>query len=251
MGGHGAGGVGGGGLADEVEEEGFEGGARVGDFGVGAGALADGGDEGVERFLRGGGGEGQGGEVAAEEEVVEGALREERAVEEDGDFVADVLDVGEEVGGEEDGFAAGGEGADDVLDLARALGVEAGGGFVEDDEVWVVEEGLREADAAGHALGEVADDAVAGFVEADHAQELLGAGADGGGGEVEERAVEAEGFERGEVRVETGFLGEVADAGLDGDVGGGGAKDAEGAGGGEEESEDELDGGGFAGTVGA
>ena len=50
--------------------------------------------------------------------------------------------------------------------------------------------------------------------------------------------------------VEAGFFGEIAAAGLDGDVGGERAEDAEGAGGGEEESENELDGGGFAGAVG-
>ena len=77
---------------------------------------------------------------------------------EDEDAVADGIDFGKEVGGEEDGVARG-EGLDEGADLAHLVGIESDGGFVEDEDIGIVDEGLGEADALAVALGELADEA--------------------------------------------------------------------------------------------
>ena len=77
--------------------------------------------------------------------------------------------------GQQDRFAAAGEGEDQVLDLATAERVEPGRRLVEDDEVGVVDERLSEADAARHALGKFADDAAPRVLESDHVEQLLDA----------------------------------------------------------------------------
>ncbi|OPZ23512.1 MAG: hypothetical protein BWZ02_03186 [Lentisphaerae bacterium ADurb.BinA184] len=152
---------------------------------------------------------------------------------------------------QDDRLAAAGEEADDVLDLTAADGVEARGGFIEDDQLGVVDKGLGEADATGHALGELADGAVAGGAEADHFEELPGAFGAFVGMDAEEGAEEIKRLGGGQVAVEVGFLGKVADAAFGLDVAGGLAKDDELAARGVEQAEEELDGGGFAGAVGA
>jgi hypothetical protein len=238
-------------FADDADEEVFEGGGGVGDFdGGGAGAgevLLEVGDLG--------GGEAGGlelGDIAALDEFADFVFDHFFAAEEDGDAVADVLDVGKEVGAEEDGFALVFEGDDEVFHFAGADGVEAGGGFVEEDEVGVVDEGLGETDASGHAFGVFAEFALAGFfVEADGIEEGGDAAAEFFAGDFEESAVEVEGFFAVEEAVEVGFFGEEADAFVDDGGTGGFAKDGGGASGGEDEAEEEFDGGGLAGAIGA
>ena len=189
--------------------------------------------------------------VGAGEQFVESALGLDAAAVIDDDSVAEVLDIGEEVGGTADGLAAAGEGDDEVLDLATAEWVEACGGFVEDDEVGIVDQGLSDADAALHALGELADGAGTGLTEADHLDELFGALAPFGGVELEQGSEEVERLAGVEVAVEVGLLGEVADAGLDTDVAGGLIEDSDGPLGWVEEAEHHLDGRGFSGAVGS
>jgi hypothetical protein len=86
-----------------------------------------------------------------------------------------VLDVGEQVAGEDDGLAAAPEFEDEVLDLPGADGVQARGGLVEDEEFGVVDQGLGDADAPLHALGVLADGPVLGVGQADHVQQLVDA----------------------------------------------------------------------------
>src|SRR5947208_7752589 len=76
---------------------------------------------------------------------------------------------------ENDGLASAGQGDDEVLDFAATDGIETGSGFVKDDEIGIVDEGLGEADAALHAFGEFADGARASLAEADHFEQLFGA----------------------------------------------------------------------------
>src|SRR3989442_4225676 len=72
-------------------------------------------------------------------------------------------------------LAAPREREDEVLDLAAADGVEAGSWFVEDNEVGIIDERMRQADAALHALREFAHRPRARLAQADHFQQLLGA----------------------------------------------------------------------------
>ena len=72
----------------------------------------------------------------------------------------DVLHFGQDVGAEDDGVVAG-EAVDQLADFDDLLGIEAGGGLVEDQDVGVVDDRLGEADALAVALGELADQLVA------------------------------------------------------------------------------------------
>lgn len=101
----------------------------------------------------GGVGEGDLGLVLEGDELFERALLEEFSLMDDADGVADFLHLFEEVGAEKDGDAVGFEAQDEVADLAGAKGVDAGSGFVEDEEAGRLNERLREANALKHSLG--------------------------------------------------------------------------------------------------
>src|SRR5262249_28282205 len=101
-----------------------------------------------------------------------------------------------------------------------------------------------------HALGVLAEDALAVGLEADLFDQLLGLGLARGRGHVEEPAVEVERLLGVEEAVQVRLLGQVADALVLADVGGGLADEEGIALGGEEQAEQQLDRGGLAGAVG-
>src|SRR5579875_848673 len=72
---------------------------------------------------------------AAGAELGQGALEDETAGAHDAHVRADLLDLGQQVGGDEDGDAAGGDFPDQAADLAGALRVQPVGGLVEDDQL--------------------------------------------------------------------------------------------------------------------
>ena len=163
--------------------------------------------------------------------------------------VAHVFHVRQQMAAQDDGLAAPGQRQDQILDLAAADGVEAGGRLVEDDQVGVVDERLGQADAALHALGELADRPRPGLAQADHFEQLLGAVLALVPGQAEEVAEEIQRLAGIEVAVEVGFLGQVADARLGGDVAGRMAEDLDVPFGRIQQPEQQLDGGGLAGAV--
>src|SRR5438093_13640724 len=73
------------------------------------------------------------------------------------------------------GLAATCQSEDQILDLATANRIEAGGRLVENDEVRIVDERLRQANAPLHALREFAHRACVRLRQAHHVEELLGA----------------------------------------------------------------------------
>ena len=89
-----------------------------------------------------------------------GAFADDAAFVDDDDAVGEGVGLFEVVGGEEDGFAAGGEGADLLPEAAAGFDVEADGGLVEEDEVGVAAEGEGEEDALLLAAAELAEHAV-------------------------------------------------------------------------------------------
>ena len=68
------------------------------------------------------------------------------------DAVADFLDLAEEMRAEKNGDAAVLEIENEVADFAGAGGIDAGGGFVEDQEPGLLDQRLGEADALEHPL---------------------------------------------------------------------------------------------------
>ena len=95
------------------------------------------------------------------EQVGLGALGDDAAVADDDEVVGDDLDLVEQVGGQQDGAAAVGVAAQEVAHPADAGGVEAVGGFVEDEDLGVADEGGGDAEALAHAEGVVAHAPVA------------------------------------------------------------------------------------------
>ena len=174
------------------------------------------------------------------------------ALVEDGDAVADVLHVLQAVAAHEDRLALLAQLDDQVLHPARAERVEAGGRLVEDDQLRVVDERLGQADALPHALGVFLEDALLVVGRGRPSRSAPAARLRRTAGvEVEQPAVEVERLLGVEEAVEVRFLGQVADAFVLVDVGGGLAEDEGLAVGGEEQAEQQLDGGGLAGAVGA
>jgi hypothetical protein len=84
------------------------------------------------------------------EEGFWGSVREEAAVRKDSDVGGNSLNVGDDVRGEDDDALAGKLG-EEIAEAHALLGIEAGGGFVHDEELRVIEQSLRDADALAHA----------------------------------------------------------------------------------------------------
>ncbi len=66
------------------------------------------------------------------------------------------LDLGEDVSAEQDGMFFA-EVADEFTNLADLIRVEAVGGFVEDEELWAVDEGIGQSDALAVSFGQGGD----------------------------------------------------------------------------------------------
>ncbi len=139
-----------------------------------------------------------------------------------------------DVGGDEEGGApVGGDGVEEVPQVAAEYGVEADRGFVQDEEFGGAEEGDGEGDAAALAAGEVAREGVGvgGEVHVgDGVGDVLVAALGGGAAGVEDRGEVVQVLADGQVVVDGGGLGDVTDAGAECGVAGGEAEDVQGAG---------------------
>ena len=139
------------------------------------------------------------------------------AAVEDDDAGADALDGVEFVGAEEDDFAARGEFLDEAAEDEGRADVEAGEGFVEKNEIGIVEEGGADEDLLAHALGVTGDGGVAVVVEAEDAEHAVDALGGFAGREFAKLRDHGEVFDGGEMVVEIGLFGDVAHATLVGD----------------------------------
>lgn len=171
--------------------------------------------------------------MGAGAQCVGGVLGEDAALAHEEQVVA-ALGLVHDVGGDEDRRAAGGgDVVEEVPQVAAQDGVEADGGFVEDQELGSAEQGDGEGDAAALAAGEVAGEGAgaAGEVDVgDGAGDGGGSAVGGGSAGVEDGGEVVEVLPDGEVVVDAGCLGDVADAGAEPGVAGGVAEDVEGAG---------------------
>src|SRR5690606_24756675 len=123
-------------------------------------------------------------ETALAQQLVVGAAFDDSALVHDEDLVGG-LDGGEAVRDHEGGAAAA-EVLESVPDEGLALGVEAGGGLVEDEDARIGDDGARDGDALALAAGELdaalADDGVVAVVEA--LDELVAVRDAGGGADL-------------------------------------------------------------------
>ena len=136
---------------------------------------------------------------------------DDAAVVDEEQGVAHLAEFGEDVGGDEDGFPFLGEDADEVLEFDAGLGVEAGGGFVHDEHLRIVEQRAAEAEALGHAFGEFVGEAVGERDEVGEIHDLLDALAAFLAVVAEGAGVEVEVFEHGHVLVVSEMVGHPAD----------------------------------------
>ena len=186
-------------------------------------------------------------------ELFEGAVGDEAAAVDDRDVSAEALDDFEDVRGEEDGGAARDHALKHGFERAGGDGVDAFEGFVEEEDFGAVDNGSGESEFFLHAVGEVGDE-LFGFVGERHElEQLLGAGGGGGGIEAVHAADEVEVLGCGKTAEEGEAFGDDADLAFDFNGIGEGveAEDPDAAGGGGEKAGEHLDGGGFAGAVGA
>ena len=110
-------------------------------------------------------------------QIGDGIDGDDFAVIDDDDFAARLFDFGQDVRAENDGVIAG-EAGDQLAGFALLLGIEAGGGLVEDQHRRVVDDRLGDADALAVAFRKLADDGVPdarrGRVRSQHLVDALG-----------------------------------------------------------------------------
>jgi hypothetical protein len=191
--------------------------------------------------------------VDSRAEFFEGAVGDEMAAVDDGDVGAEALDDLEDVGGEEDGGAAGDHALEHGFESGGGDGVDAFEGFVEEEDFWTVDDGGGEGELFLHAVGEVGDEFFCFTGEAHELEEFGGADGGGGGVEAVHAADEVQVLGCGEAAEEGQAFGDNADLTLEFHGAGSGveAEDLDGAGGGCEQAGEHLDGSGLAGAVGA
>ncbi len=129
-------------------------------------------------------------------------------------LVADILHIGQQMAAQNNRFAARGQQAYHILHLAAAYGVQAAGRLVKNHQVRVIDKRLRQAYAPSHALGKLAHRPIHGVRQAHHVQKLHATLTPLLLAQSEKRAKKVEGLHGGEILVEIGLLGQVADATL-------------------------------------
>lgn len=197
-------------------------------------------------------------EAEVQAEVIDRAVMENRAIGEEENGIKEVDDSEAWlVDAEDDGFGCGHGGFEHFDDLESGGTVEAGGGFVEEEEFGVVDDLDADGDAAALSAGDAAEAVVAeGGVGDVGEAEVVDEGGDlGGEGRRREAEAEAggegEGFGDGEEREEGVVVGDVG--GGFGEVGGaeGAAVDEDGTAVGGDFAGEDLEEGGLSGAAGA
>ena len=182
-------------------------------------------------------------------EVLDGPGGDEPAFVDDDHVVDEVLDLGEQVARDQHGVAPSGPGTEQVAQVADALGVEAVGGFVEHQHRRVAEQCGGQREPLLHAERVGADPSPSGLrAEADHGEGLVDAGhglTGCLGDDAQVVAARAPGMER------VGFEHDADGARRVGEVAIAAAADGGGSVVGRSEVEQDLHGGGLAGSVGS
>ncbi len=91
------------------------------------------------------------------DDLLDGAVEEELASFDDADGGAELAELGEDVGGDDDGLAHALELLEELADLDAGAGVESGGGLVHEEDLGVVEEDAGDGEALLHAAAEGVD----------------------------------------------------------------------------------------------
>ena len=100
-------------------------------------------------------------------------------------------------------------------DLVTGLGIEAGGRFVQDEKIGLVDEGTRQHQPSHHAAGEFGHPGVSAGVEGEEFEEFEGFVPGLPFGNIEVPGKHLQVFQYGQVRIETVLLLADTDTGLD------------------------------------
>jgi hypothetical protein len=105
------------------------------------------------------------------------ALRDDLAVRDHGDPVAEGVRLEHVVRGQEHGLPGGRQRGDRRAQLARADRIDADRGLVEEDDGWVVQEAARDVQPLAHAARVALDALLLAALQADELEQLVDAGA--------------------------------------------------------------------------
>lgn len=185
-------------------------------------------------------------------ELRRAAGREVAAAGDHVDVLAELLDLGQVVRGEQHAPALGGERGDHPAQVPGDRRVQPEGGLVQQQVRRVVDEAAGDREPLRHAARVPLHRGVGGVGEADELQQFADPGAQDGVGDVVEVAEVAEVLGAGELAVDHPLAaGDQVDpaAGVAGVLDHVEAVQGDGAGGGMEQGGEDLDGGGLAGAV--
>ncbi len=129
---------------------------------------------------------------------------------EDRDVPGDRLDVGDDMGGQQHHPVLG-EGAQQIAEAHPFLRIEAGGGFVDDDDARVPEQRLGDTDPAQHAARVRAERPPHRLGQVDQREQFVDPGPGGPGGKPLGGREVGQELARGEVRVDAEVLREEAE----------------------------------------
>ena len=118
-----------------------------------------------------------------------------------GNTVANVLDVGQQMGAHDNGFAFVTKLQNHVLHLPGPERVESGSGFIQQDQFRVVDQGRSQADSTCHSFGVFFQLAPLGVAKADLFNQLFGSLLANLGGHVKQPPVKIECFFGGQVLI--------------------------------------------------
>ena len=189
--------------------------------------------------------------LACAEKISQSTAIEQDPLVDDADAVAQCLDVAQDVGAEEDGLAFLFQFGDKALDLVAAHRVKPAHGLVKDQHLRVVHQGVGHAQPLLHPLGKPTHTPVRRLGQVHALKQHGDALVNGLSGHAAQPAGEQQGFPGGEVIVKDGELGEVADPVAEFFLAYGLAQDIQTAGVRFQKVQQQLDGGGLAGAVGA
>ena len=145
------------------------------------------------------------------DELARGALGREPAAVHDGQSVTELLGLVHVVGGDDLGDALLLQPVEAVPQEVASLGVEPGGGLVEDEDLGVRDERPRDREPTLHPARQRVHLVVGPLGELGELEQLLGSLADDAAGQVEVPAVDHEVVEDGQLEVERVLLGHDAD----------------------------------------
>src|SRR4029077_17102608 len=157
-----------------------------------------------------------------------------------------------DMGSDEDGLAFAIKAADQVFQFEAGFGIEAGGGFIEDEKRGIVNDGAGDAEALLHTAGESANQGVVFCLQAENGDDFADARGDFRGFQFVGASKVLDVFPGLEVIVDGEKVGEIADVLLDFlsfllDVN---VVHGDASGGGQHQAANHFESSGFAGAVG-